>query len=115
MVGDLMDRVFSDVKNKKKGAEALSKDSLSSDTLSDNSLSLKEIDIKVLEDVIEGATSKRRMIGVWDPEIAAAMQYLKSTTPRYSISESAAGWIKEGLERDHPQLIQKVRESLKRP
>lgn len=115
MTGDLMDKVFGDIKGKKKAPEAISKDSLSSNTLSDNTLSLNEIDLKVLEEVIEGATSKRRMIGVWDPEIAAAMQYLKSTKPRYSISESAAGWIKEGLERDHPQLIQKVREGLRRP
>jgi ArsR family metal-binding transcriptional regulator len=67
----------------------------------------------VLQEAIDAASSKRRMIGVWDPEIAAVMQYLKSTTPRYSISESAAKWIKEGLERDHPELIKKVREDMK--
>jgi len=67
----------------------------------------------VLQEAIDAASSKRRMIGVWDPEIAATMQYLKSTKPRYSISESAAKWIKEGLERDHPELIKKVREDMK--
>jgi pantothenate kinase type III len=108
MTGDMMDRVFGDIKSKKKGSEALSKEELS-----DNTLSLKSIDIKVLQEAIEATTSKRRMIGVWDPEIAAVMQYLKSTKPRYSISESAANWIKEGLERDHPELIKKVREGLK--
>lgn len=67
----------------------------------------------MLQEAIDAASSKRRMIGVWDPEIAATMQYLKSTKPRYSISESAAKWIKEGLERDHPELIKKVREDMK--
>ena len=115
MTGDLMDKVFGDIKSKKKEPEAiaLSKESLSSDALSNEALSLKEIDLKVLQEAIEATTSKRRMIGVWDPEIAAVMQYLKSVTPRYSISENAAKWIKEGLERDHPELIKKVRESLK--
>lgn len=115
MTGDLMNKVFGDIKSKKKVPEAiaLSKESLSSDVLSDESLSLKEIDLKVLQEAIEAITSKRRMIGVWDPEIAATMQYLKSVIPRYSISENAAKWIKEGLERDHPELIKKVREGLK--
>jgi hypothetical protein len=111
MVGDFMDKVFSDVKSKKKGAEALSKEDLSDSTLSDETLSLNEIDL--LEEAIAAATSKRRMIGVWDPEIAATMQYLRATKPRYSISKSAAKWIKEGLERDHPEIIKKVRENLK--
>jgi hypothetical protein len=113
MVGDFMDKVFSDVKSKKKGAEALSKEDLSSDTLSDETLSLNAIDLKLLDEAIEAANSKRRMIGVWDPEIAATMQYLRATKPRYSISKSAAKWIKEGLERDHPEIIKKVRENLK--
>ena len=117
MTGDLMDKVFGDIKSKKKDPEAiaLSKESLSSDALSNESLILKAIDLKVLQEAIEATTSKRRMIGVWDPEIAAVMQYLKSVTPRYSISENAAKWIKEGLERDHPELIKKVRDGLKTP
>jgi len=101
-----MDRVFGDIKAKKSEA-------ISDDTLSDETLSLKGIDLKLLDEAIAAATSKRRMIGVWDPEIAATMQYLRSTKPRYSISKSAAKWIKEGLERDHPEIIQKVRENLK--
>lgn len=115
MTGDLMDKVFGDIKGKKKEPEAIAlrKDGLSSDILSDEALSLKAIDLKVLQEAIDATTSKRRMIGVWDPEIAATMQYLKSVVPRYSISENAAKWIKEGLERDHPKLIKKVREGLK--
>jgi ArsR family metal-binding transcriptional regulator len=111
MTGDLMDKVFGDIKSKKRETETaiLSKEGLSNETLS-----IKAIDLKVLQDSIDATTTKRRMIGVWDPEIAAAMQYLKSVIPRYSISESAAKWIKEGLERDHPELIQKVQESLKK-
>lgn len=117
MTGDIMDKVFGDIKSKRKVPEAiaLSKDSLSSDALSNEALSIKAIDLKVLQEAIEAATSKRRMIGVWDPEIAVTMQYLKSVTPRYSISENAAKWIKEGLERDHSELIRKVREGVKRP
>ena len=113
MVGDFMDKVFSDVKSKKKGSKV--EEDLSDNTLSDETLSLKERDLKLLNEAIEAANSKRRMIGVWDPEVAAAMQYLRATKPRYSISKNAANWIREGLERDHPELIQKVRESLKRP
>ena len=101
-----MDRVFGDIKAKKSEA-------ISDDTLSDETLSLKGIDLKLLDEAIAAATSKRRMIGVWDPEIAAVMQYLRSTKPLYSISKSAAKWIKEGLERDHPEIIKKVRENLK--
>jgi len=110
MTGDLMNKVFGDIKDKKKVPEAIA---LSKESLSNEALSLKAIDLKVLQEAIEATTSKRRMIGVWDPEIAATMQYLKSVTPRYSISENAAKWIKDGLERDHPELIQKVREGLK--
>jgi hypothetical protein len=117
MTGDLMDKVFGDIKSKKRETETaiLSKDALSKEGLSNETLSIKAIDLKVLQEAIDATTTKRRMIGVWDPEIAAAMQYLKSVIPRYSISESAAKWIKEGLERDHPELIQKVQESLKKP
>jgi len=106
MSGELMDRVFGDIKAKKSEA-------ISDNTSSDEALSLKEIDLKLLDEAIAAATSKRRMIGVWDPEIAAVMQYLRATKPRYSISKSAAKWIKEGLERDHPEIIKKVRENLK--
>ena len=111
MTGDLMDKVFSDIKSKKKEPEAIT---LSEEDISNETLSHKQIDHKLLQEAIETATSKRRMIGVWDPEIAAAMQYLKSVIPRYSISESAARWIKDGLERDHLELIQKVRDGLKK-
>lgn len=114
MVGDFMEKVFSDVKSKKKEAEALSKEDLSSDTLSDETLSLKEIDLKLLDEAIEAANSKRRMIGVWSPTIAAAMWYLKGTIPRFSISEVASHWIEEGLERDYPELVQRIREMMKR-
>jgi len=101
-----MDKLFGDIKAKKSEA-------LSDNTISDETLSLNGLDLKLLDEAIEAANSKRRMIGVWDPEIAATMQYLRATKPRYSISKSAAKWIKEGLERDHPEIIKKVRENLK--
>jgi hypothetical protein len=106
MPGELMDKLFGDIKAKKSEA-------LSDNTISDETLSLNGLDLKLLDEAIEAANSKRRMIGVWDPEIAASMQYLRATKPRYSISKSAAKWIKEGLERDHPEIIKKVRENLK--
>lgn len=117
-----MDRVFSDIKAKK--SEALSDKALSNQTLSgealrhealsDETLSLKALDLKLLDEAIEAANSKRRMIGVWSPTIAAAMWYLKGTIPRFSISEVASHWIEEGLERDYPELVQRIREGLKK-
>lgn len=114
MTGDLMDKVFGDIKSKKRPQDEMAgAKSLSSEGLSDDTLILNDINLKVLKDAIETATTKRKMIGVWDPEIAAAMQYLKSMIPRYSISKSAARWILEGLERDYPQLIDKIRNEMK--
>lgn len=112
MTGDLMDRVFGDIKTKK--SEALRIDTLSDKTLNEETLILKELDLKLLDEAIEVANNKRRMIGVWSPTIAAAMWYLKGTIPRFSISEVASGWIEEGLERDYPELVQKIREGMKR-
>ena len=107
-----MDRIFGDIKAKK--SEGLSDKTLSNQTLSDEALSLKALDLKLLVEAIEAANSKRRMIGVWSPTIAAAMRYLKGTIPRFSISEVASHWIEEGLERDYPELVQRIREGMKR-
>jgi hypothetical protein len=112
MTGDLMDRVFSDIKTKK--SEALSDKTLIKQTLSDDKLSLKALDLKLLEEAVDAANDKRRMIGVWSPTIAAAMWYLKGTIPRFSISEVASHWIEEGLEREYPELVQKIREGMKK-
>ena len=107
-----MDRVFGDIKAKK--SEGLSDKTLSNQTLSDEALSLKALDLKLLDEAIEAANSKRRMIGVWSPTIAAAMWYLKGTIPRFSISEVASHWIEEGLERDYPELVQRIKDGLKK-
>ena len=112
MTGDLMDRVFGDIKTKK--SEGLSDKALSKQTLSEEALSLKELNLKLIEEAIAAANSKRRMIGVWSPTIAAAMWYLKGTIPRFSISEVASHWIEEGLERDYPELMQKIRDGMKK-
>jgi hypothetical protein len=112
MTGDLMDRVFSDIKTKK--SEALSDKTLIKQTLSDDNLSPKALDLKLLEEAVDAANDKRRMIGVWSPTIAAAMWYLKGTIPRFSISEVASHWIEEGLEREYPELVQKIREGMKK-
>jgi hypothetical protein len=112
MTGDLMDRVFSDIKTKK--SEGLRDETLSKKSLSNETLSLNELNLKLLNDAIEAANSKRRMIGVWSPIIAAAMWYLKGTIPRFSISEVASHWIEEGLEKDYPVLVQTIREGMKK-
>ena len=137
-----MDRVFSDIKAKKSESlsdkslsnqtlsdealmhealsdetlrhEALSDETLRHEALSDETLSIKALDLKLLDEAIEAANSKRRMIGVWSPTIAAAMWYLKGTIPRFSISEVASHWIEEGLERDYPELVQRIRERMKK-
>jgi hypothetical protein len=122
MPGDLMDRVFSDIKAKKSESltdkalsnQTISDEALRHESLSDETLSLKALDLKLLGEAIEAANSKRRMIGVWSPTIAAAMWYLKGTIPRFSISEVASHWIEEGLERDYPELVQKIRERMKK-
>ncbi|MGD9817244.1 MAG: hypothetical protein AB7V04_00945 [Desulfomonilaceae bacterium] len=112
MPGELMDKLFGDIKAKK--SEALSDKALSNQTLNGEALSHKALDLKLLDEAIEAANSKRRMIGVWSPTIAAAMWYLKGTIPRFSISEVASHWIEEGLEREYPELVQRIREGLKK-
>ena len=102
-----MDRIFGDIKAKKSEA-------LSDNTLSDETISIKTLDLKLLDEAVKAANSKRRMIGVWSPTIAAAMWYLKGTIPKFSISQVASHWIEEGLERDYPELVQKIRERMKR-
>ena len=117
-----MDRIFGDIKAKKSEGlsdktlsnQTLCDEALSDETLSNESLSLKALDIKLLDEAIEAANSKRRMIGVWSPTIAAAMWYLKGTIPRFSISEVASHWIEEGLERDYPELVQRIKDGLKK-
>lgn len=56
----------------------------------------------------------RKTIAIYSPEVAAIMWYLKETVPKFSISEVASHWIEEGLERDYPELVQKIREGMKR-
>jgi len=112
MTGDLMDRVFGDIKTKKSGA--LSDKALSKQTLGEETLILNGLNLKLIDEAIDAANGKRRMIGVWNPIIAAAMWYLKGTIPRFSISKVASHWIEEGLERNYPDLVQKIRDGMKK-
>jgi len=120
MPGDLMDSVFGDIKSKTRKPQdmrsgALRSETLSSETLSDETLrleSVKAIDLKLLNQAVDTGNSKRKMIGVWSPLIAAAMWYLKSTIPRFSISDSARSWIEAGLEKEYPELVKKIREEM---
>ncbi|OPY57425.1 MAG: hypothetical protein A4E49_00039 [Methanosaeta sp. PtaU1.Bin112] len=90
--------------------EELSKEELSKEELSKDALSLK-VDPALLEEALNAAV-KRRMIGVWSPTIAAAMYYLKGSIPRFSTSEVASRWIEEGLKRDYPELMRKLKEDM---
>lgn len=123
MTGDLMNKVFGDIKTKKSDKalsdkalndETLSNKSLSNETLSINVLNDKGLSLKLVDEAIAAATSKRRMIGVWSPVIAACMWYLKETIPRFSISEVAASWIEAGLERDYPELVKAIKAGMKK-
>lgn len=121
MPGDLMDSVFGDIKSKARKpegirSETLSKETLSNETLSNEALrleSIKTIDLKLLDQAVETANNKRKMIGVWSPLIAASMWYLKSTIPRFSISDSARAWIEAGLEKEYPELVRAMKERMK--
>ncbi len=110
MTGDLMDKVFGDIKAKSLSDETLM---IKDKPLSDKTLRIKSLNIKLIDEAVDVADNKR-MIGVWSPTIAASMWYLKSTTPRFSISEIASRYIEEGLERDYPELVQKIREKMEK-
>ena len=110
MPGDLMDSVFGDIKTKKD--KGLRSETLSKETLSDESLSVEGLNIKLLNEAIQNTNSKRKMIGVWSPLIATSMWYLKSTIPRFSISDAARAWIEAGLEKEYPELVKKVKEEM---
>ena len=66
-------------------------------------------------DLIRQATNPkiRKTIAIYSPEIAAVMWYLKETVPKFSVSELASHWIEEGLERDYPELVKKIREEMR--
>ncbi len=110
MPGDLMDSVFGDIKTKKE--KTLRSKTLSKETLSDETLRIESINIKLLNEAIQNVNSKRKMIGVWSPLIAASMWYLKSTIPRFSISDAARAWIEAGLEKEYPELHEAVEKAL---
>ena len=64
--------------------------------------------------IIQAANPKiRKTIAIYSPEIAAVMWYLKETVPKFSISDVASHWIEEGIERDYPELVQKIREEMR--
>ncbi|MGD0952915.1 MAG: hypothetical protein ABR985_11085 [Methanotrichaceae archaeon] len=110
MPGDLMDSVFGDIKTKKD--KGLRSETLIKETLSDETLRFEGINIKLLNEAIQNTNSKRKMIGVWSPLIAASMWYLKSTIPRFSISDAARAWIEAGLEKEYPELVKKVKDEM---
>lgn len=71
-----------------------------------------ELDIDLIRQAAK--PKNRKTIAIYSPEIAAVMWYLKETVPKFSISEVASHWIEEGLERDYPELVQKIREGMKK-
>lgn len=102
MSEDLMDKVFGDIKGK-------SEKPVREGSLSPKALSEEDLRAEALRDAVQ---SNKKMIGVWNNEIAAAMQFLANTTPRFSISTAAAGWIMAGIERDYPGLLEEIREAM---
>ncbi len=82
----------------------------------DESLSLKAegLNLEVLHKVTKEAKSSKKTIAIWSPTISAALWYLKATTPMFSISDAAREWVEDGLERDHPELMKKIKEEIKR-
>jgi hypothetical protein len=93
-------------------------DSIKPETLGlkDKGLNLKAetFNIEVLQQVISDSKSSRKTIAVWSPVISAALWYLKATTPMYSISDSARAWVEAGLERDHPELIKRIKAEMEK-
>jgi hypothetical protein len=112
MPGDLMDSVFGDIKSKTRKPQDIRSETLSNETLRHEGV--KTVDLNLLNQAVDTANSKRKMIGVWSPVIAAAMWYLKSTIPRFSISDAARAWIEAGLEKEYPELVKKLREEMER-
>ena len=84
--------------------------------LKDQGLNLKPdaFNLEVLQQVISDSKSSRKTIAVWSPVISAALWYLKATTPMYSISDAARAWVEAGLERDHPELIKRIKAEMER-
>jgi hypothetical protein len=91
-------------------------DSSKPDTLGlkDQGLNLKAegLNIEVLQQAIGNAKSSRKTIAVWSPVISAALWYLKATIPMFSISDAARAWLEAGLERDHPELMKRIKEEM---
>jgi hypothetical protein len=81
--------------------------------LKEGSLMAECLNLKVLHSVINDAQSSRKTIAIWSPTISAALWYLKTTTPMYSISDAAKKWVEDGLERDYPELMKKIREEIR--
>jgi len=94
-------------------AESLKHDDLK---LKDQGQSIKAqtFNSEILLQVISDSKSSRKTIAVWSPVISAALWYLKATTPMYSISDAARAWVEAGLERDHPELIKRIKEEMKK-
>jgi hypothetical protein len=82
--------------------------------LKDKGLNIKAegLNLKALQQAISNAKSSRKTIAVWSPVISAALWYLKATIPMFSISEAARAWVEAGLERDHPELMKRIKEEM---
>lgn len=93
-------------------------DSSKADTseLKDQGLNLKAegLNIEALQQAISNAKSSRKTIAVWSPVISAALWYLKATIPMFSISDAARSWVEAGLEKDHPELMKRIKEEMRK-
>jgi hypothetical protein len=78
------------------------------------SLKAEGLNIEALQQAINNAKSSRKTIAVWSPVISAALWYLKATIPMFSISDAARAWVEAGLERDHPELMKRIKEEMRK-
>jgi len=72
----------------------------------------RSFNLKALDEAVKGATSNRRTIGIWSPEISAVLWYLKKTTPEFSISEEARRLLDSELQATYPELYKLAKERI---
>lgn len=71
------------------------------------------IDKDILKNVVKIAKSNPR-IAFYSPISSAVFNYIKSVTPRYSISNEIAKIVEKELSRKYPKLVNEVKKLLRK-
>lgn len=71
------------------------------------------IDKDILKNVVKIAKSNPR-IAFYSPISSAVFNYIKSVTPRYSISNEIAKIVEKELSKKYPKLVNEVKKLLKK-